>query len=81
MFINQEIDPADIPVEYIRLSFAFLESAEKLNSEIAGDKWEGNFHRGQAVLWLFFHATELFLESKGTLPFNSKGRREKGARS
>ena len=24
--------------------------------------WEANFHRGQAVLWLAFHATELLLK-------------------
>lgn len=62
MFINEETPPENIPEEYIRLSFAYLESAERLNSEIESSLWCGNFHRGQVVLWLSFQATELFLK-------------------
>lgn len=62
MVSQAEIDPEYIPEEYIRLSFGFLDSAEKLNDDIAANNWKGDFHREQAITWLVFHATELFLK-------------------
>jgi hypothetical protein len=62
MFIRQEAQLSDVPTEFIKSAFAHLEAAERLNAEIVNGSWAGNYQRGQVVMWLTFHATELFLK-------------------
>ena len=62
MFIRPEIQPADVPAEFIRSAFAHLEGAERLNSDLISGAWKGTYQRGQVAMWLAFHATELFLK-------------------
>lgn len=62
MFILQETQPSEVPAEFIRSAFAHLDAAEKLNFEMITGQWEGSYQRGQVVMWLTFHATELFLK-------------------
>lgn len=61
--VNREVEPTGVPEEFARSAVAYLDSAEKLNSLMADGQWSSNFHRGQAVLWLIFHAVELFLKA------------------
>lgn len=62
MFIRQEVHPHDVPIEFVKSAFAYLEAAEKLNGEMAAGKWPGDYRNAQVILWLTFHATELFLK-------------------
>ena len=49
-------------VENIKLALAYLEAAESLNIEMIAARTPESFYRGQPVLWLAFHALELFLK-------------------
>jgi hypothetical protein len=62
LHIKREITKAEVPVELIRLAFAHLESAEKLNSMMNDGSWASGFYKGRVVQWLTFHATEVFLK-------------------
>lgn len=62
MFIRQEVHPTDVPNEFVKSAFAYLDAAEKLNGEMAAEKWPGDYRNAQVILWLTFHATELFLK-------------------
>ena len=63
LHIRKEVTKYAIPVEFIRLAFAHLESAEKLNLLMNEGAWSSSFHKGRVVHWLAFHATELFLKA------------------
>ncbi|MBI4191527.1 MAG: hypothetical protein HY525_13440 [Betaproteobacteria bacterium] len=52
----------EIPLHFRDLAIAYLECSERLCGEMADGAWDANFHRGQAVMWLAFHATELLLK-------------------
>ncbi len=62
MFVRPEVQTAQVPAEFVRSAFAHLEGAERLNSELISGSWSGSYQRGQVVMWLTFHATELFLK-------------------
>ena len=63
MYIHQKPNTKDIPEEMLISGFAYLETAEKLNHEMVLGVWTGSYHRGQVIMWLVFHATELFLKA------------------
>ena len=60
--IYQEPTADQVAKEFVRASAAYIESAEKLNSIMANGEWSSNFQRGKVVMWLTFHAVELFLK-------------------
>jgi hypothetical protein len=62
MHIRKEVPAGDVPVEFMKQALADLEAAETLNTLMCGAAWASNYYRGQAVLWLTFHAVELFLK-------------------
>lgn len=62
LHIKKEVPKDAVPVEFIRLAFAHLESAEKLNSLMNDGSWSSSFHKGRVVHWLTFHASELLLK-------------------
>ncbi len=45
MFIRQEVHPTDVPNEFFKSAFAYLDAAEKLNGEMAAEKWPGESPR------------------------------------
>ena len=76
LHIKKEVAKDEVPVEFIRLAFAHLESSEKLNSLMSAGTWTSSFQKGRVVHWLAFHATELFL--KGCILQTSPGSSFKG---
>ncbi len=62
MHIQQEVAEGDVPIEFVKQALSHLEAAEKLNALMCDGAWTSNYYRGQAVLWLTFHAIELFLK-------------------
>jgi hypothetical protein len=62
LHIRKEVAKHAVPIEFIRLAFAHLESSDKLNSLMNDGSWSCSFYKGQVVHWLAFHATELFLK-------------------
>src|SRR5947209_7414211 len=62
MHIQHEVLTDDIPIEFMKQALSHLEAAEKLNTLMCDGTWPSNFYRGRAVLWLAFHAVELFLK-------------------
>lgn len=61
----------EIPEHFRDLAFAYLEASERLCREMESGSWSPNYCRGQVVMWLAFHATELFL--KGCIRVASLG--------
>lgn len=53
---------SEVPMEFVKQARAHLEAAEKLNTLMCDGVWASNYYRGQAVLWLTFHAVELYLK-------------------
>lgn len=62
MHVRNEIHTDGIPIEFMKQALSHLEAAEKLNTLMCDGVWPSNFYRGQATLWLAFHAVELFLK-------------------
>jgi len=62
MHVHNEVSESDVPLEFMKQAFSHLEASEKLNALMCDDVWPSNYYRGQAVLWLAFHAVELFLK-------------------
>lgn len=62
MHVAPQLAAADIPFEFVELAFVYLEAAEELSSFIKSKSWSPSFRRGQVLLFLTFHATELFLK-------------------
>ena len=62
MHVLREVRAEDIPIEYMKQALSHLEAAESLNTLMCEGTWPANFYRGRAVLWLAFHAVELFLK-------------------
>lgn len=62
MQIAPESSKADIPTQYCALALAYLDCSQRLCGEMVDGVWEANYNRGQAVIWLAFHATELVLK-------------------
>lgn len=60
--LRREVSDRDVPMEFMKLALSHLEAAEKLTSLMSEKAWPSNYYRGQAVLWLTFHAVELFLK-------------------
>lgn len=53
----------EIPGHFRALSTAYLDGAERMVTDLAERTWQPDFYRGQVVLWLAQHATELFLKA------------------
>lgn len=64
MHVQGQILAEDIPIEFMKQALSHLEAAEKLNTLMCDGTWPSNFYRGRAVLWLAFHAIELFLKGR-----------------
>lgn len=62
LLIRQDIDQTEVPMEYICQARSYLDAAEKLNSLMCDSEWSATFNRGRVVMWLTFHATELYLK-------------------
>lgn len=62
MHIQQEVAEGDVPMEFVKQARSHLEAAEKLDALMCEGAWASSYYRGQAVLWLAFHAVELFLK-------------------
>lgn len=62
MHIQQEVTDSDVPMEFVKQARAYLEAAEKLNTLMCDGAWASNYYRGRVVLWLAFHAVELYLK-------------------
>lgn len=62
MHIQQEVTDSDVPIKFVKQARAHLEAAKKLNTLMCDGAWASNYYRGQAVLWLAFHAVELYLK-------------------
>jgi hypothetical protein len=62
MHIRWEVAEGDVPMEFMKQALSHLDCAEKLNLLMCEGAWTSNYYRGQAVLWLTFHAVELFLK-------------------
>jgi hypothetical protein len=60
--LRGEVNQSDVPMEFIKLALSHLQAAEQLNLLMSERHWPSNYYRGQAVLLLVFHATELFLK-------------------
>ncbi|NTV15165.1 MAG: hypothetical protein HGA96_14740 [Desulfobulbaceae bacterium] len=57
-----ELDSQTIPDRFFSFSTAYLDSAERLCKTLIELPLEANYERGAVVLYLTFHATELFLK-------------------
>lgn len=81
MHLAPQYADSEIPLHFRDLGFAYLECAQRLCGEMADGAWETNFHRGQAVMWLAFHATELLLKGciRHVAPQESKNVHSLGA--
>lgn len=63
MHVAPEFSAAEAPERLRSLAIAYLDASEKLCQEMVDGAWPPSFERGQPVLWLAFHATELFLKA------------------
>jgi hypothetical protein len=63
MHVEPEFRPEEAPDRLRSLAFAYLDASEQLCKEMVRGAWSPSFERGQPVLWLAFHATELFLKA------------------
>jgi hypothetical protein len=60
--LRGEVKQGDVPMEFMKLALSHLQAAEQLNRLMSERHWPSNYYRGQAVLLLVFHSTELFLK-------------------
>jgi hypothetical protein len=61
--IRQQVQPQKVPEELLLGAFSYLEAAEQLNSVLLEKPDASSFYRGQVILWLSFHASELILKA------------------
>ena len=61
--IRRQVEAQEVPKELLDLSFAYLDAADELNSVLVSRPAASSFHRGQVILWLSFHASELVLKA------------------
>lgn len=54
---------AEVPEQFLKSAYAYLEGAERLTADLASGVWPADYSRGQVALWLGLHATELFLKA------------------
>lgn len=45
------------------MAIGYLDASQRLCEDMIDGSWPASFDRGQPVLWLAFHATELFLKA------------------
>lgn len=62
MHIAPSFDTAEAPQQLIEIAYAYLDAALELTERMASGAWPGSYYRGQAALWLAFHASEVFLK-------------------
>jgi hypothetical protein len=65
MTVESELASLSIPQQYLSFSDAYLDSASRLCAVLKRSYRKSNYARGSVVLYLTFHAIELFL--KGTI--------------
>lgn len=63
MLLAPEYTAAEAPDHSRSLALAYLDASERLCQDMSNGSWTPSFHRGQPILWLAFHATELFLKA------------------
>jgi hypothetical protein len=63
MHVAPEYEASEAREHLRSLAIAYLEASERLCQDMASGSWTPSFDRGQPVLWLAFHATELFLKA------------------
>ena len=63
MHIAPEYDASEAREHLRVLAIAYLDASEQLCQDMIGGSWTPSFDRGLPVLWLAFHATELFLKA------------------
>lgn len=62
MTVESEIASLSIPLQYLLFSHAYLDSASRLCAVLKRSSRKSNYARGSVVLYLTFHAIELFLK-------------------
>lgn len=62
MLSDSEIKPLCVPMQFSAFSEAYLDSAIRLCAVLARSTKKATYVRGSVVLYLAFHATELFLK-------------------
>lgn len=63
MHLEPEYEASNAREQLRSLAVAYLDASERLCQDMGSGSWAPSFHRGQSVLWLAFHATELFLKA------------------
>ena len=63
LHVAPHLADSEIPIGLADLASSYMEAAEQLSSLMKSQSWPPNFLRGQVLLWLTFHATELFLKA------------------
>ena len=63
MYVEPPYGKDDVTQKLRLMAIGFLDAAEKLSNEMEHGSWDGSFERGQPVLLLGFHATELFIKA------------------
>lgn len=62
MLVDSEVAPLCIPMQFSAFSDAYLDSAIRLCTVLSRSTKKATYVRGSVVLYLAFHATELFLK-------------------
>lgn len=63
MLVDSEVLSLTVPEQFLAFSDAYLDSAIRLCTLLARSTKKATYVRGSVVLYLAFHATELFLKS------------------
>ena len=69
MLVDSEVLSLSVPEQYFAFSEAYIDSACRLCTVLARSSNKATYARGSVVLYLSFHATELFL--KGAILYKS----------
>lgn len=62
MVVESDLTPLSTPLQFLSFSDAFLDSASRLCTVLKRSPRKSNYARGSVVLYLMFHAIELFLK-------------------
>jgi hypothetical protein len=63
MVVESDLASLSIPLKFLSFSDAYLDSASRLCTVLKRSPKKSNYARGSVVLYLAFHAIELFLKS------------------
>lgn len=62
-FISNPSSPLTKQERWLSLARAYLDASSELCERVASGSWAGSYSRGQPIVWLAVHATELFLKA------------------